>query len=146
MIIGTYTSNISPARRVAVPKKFRQEMPGNFVVTRWYENCLVLVSAASWQDLMKKVSTPSLLATGPVRDTDRFIMGSAYEVEVDRQGRVVLPQQLTDYAGLKDEVLFIGLGDRVEIWDRKEWKKREEYVASHASELLETIAHGEKNS
>jgi MraZ protein len=140
MVIGSYTSNLTENRRVAIPKRFREEIGEKFIVAKWYENCLVLVSAESWQELLNKLTGKSEIITASVRDTDRFIMGSAYELDADSQGRVVLPVPLVKYAGLTQEVLFIGLGDRIEIWDKGKWFKREEFISDHASELVERLA------
>lgn len=75
-----------------------------------------------------------------VRDTDRFILASAYEATPDAQGRVVLPESLAGYAHLAESVVFLGLGDRVELWNKDEWAKRELYVAKNATEFIEEIA------
>ncbi len=79
-----------------------------------------------------------------VRDIDRFILGSAFELTVDDQGRVLVPEVLSEYASLKEDVVFVGLGDRIEIWSRDEWLKREKHVAIHASELMEKLVESEK--
>lgn len=144
MIIGTYSSNLTLGRRVAVPKKFREAVGEEFVAAKWYEGCLVMVSKNKWGELMNKLTGKSEIVTAPVRDTDRFILGSAFELTVDKQGRAVLPSSLVEYAGLAGEILFIGLGDRVEIWDRGNWEKREVYIAEHAAELVEKLARQQK--
>lgn len=140
MVIGQFVSNVSKSRRVAVPKKFRKDLGDRFIVTKWYEKCLVLVSKNSWQSLMDRLTGQTRALTSPVRDTDRFLMASAYEAKCDAQGRIVLPKHLSDYARIANEALFLGLGDRVEIWDKKEWEKRELYIQTHASGMLESIA------
>ncbi|OGC69539.1 division/cell wall cluster transcriptional repressor MraZ [candidate division WWE3 bacterium RIFOXYC1_FULL_39_7] len=144
MLIGTYNSNLTSGKRVAIPAKFRAEIGEKMVIARWYEKCLVMVSETAWGELLQKITGKSEFVTAPVRDTDRFIMGSAYEFSVDAQGRVVLPETLLKYAGLTSEVLFIGLSDRVEIWDKVEWEKREQYIAEHADELMEKVANEQK--
>ncbi len=140
MIIGNFESKLTENRRVAIPKKFRREIGNKFVVARWYENCLVLIGHNKWNELVARLTGKSEILTAPVRDTDRFILGSAFELEADAQGRVLLPENLVNYAGLSHEVLFIGLGDRVEIWDKMAWQKRESYVAVNAAKMVEKIA------
>lgn len=137
MFLGNYTSNITNGKRVAVPKKFRNSLGSQFVVAKWYEKCLVLISNDKWGGLIEKLTGNQATLTGAVRDTDRFIMGSAYEVTVDSQGRFVLPESLMKFAGILNEVVFLGLGDRIEIWDKKEWETRENYIADNAAALLE---------
>ncbi len=140
MLIGQYSTNLSPKRRIAIPKKIREELGKRLVVAKWYEGCLVLIGEANWNVLLKRLTGESKIITAPVRDTDRFILGSAYELDPDAQGRVILPSSLVEYANLSKDVVFIGLGDRAEIWDREEWGKRESYVSRHASEFIESLA------
>ena len=140
MVIGQFIANVTKSRRVAVPKKFRKDLGDRYVIAKWYEKCLILVSKNDWQKLMARLTGDTRALTSPVRDTDRFLMASAYETRCDGQGRIVLPKYLSDYARITTEALFLGLGNRVEIWDKKEWEKRELYIATHASGMLESIA------
>ncbi len=141
MIIGHYTTSFDKEkRRVAIPKKFRQALGDELIIARWYEGCLVVVSKKRWDLLMDRVTGKTRFVTSPVRDTDRFILGSAFEFSPDSQGRVVLPDYLTNHANFGSEVVFVGLGDRVEIWDKKEWEKRELYLSANAGKLIERLA------
>jgi transcriptional regulator MraZ len=144
MIIGQYETQISEKRRIAIPKKLRDFLGQKMIIAKWYEECLVLVSNKSWNALLNRLTGKSQIVTSPVRDTDRFILGSAFEVMPDTQGRVIVPAILAKYAELTGEVLFIGLGDRVEIWSKEKWIKREEYVAGHAAEFVEKLGEDEK--
>ena len=140
MLIGHYPGILSLKRRVAIPKKFRQELGEQIIVARWYEECLIIISNLNWQALLNKLTGKAQVVTAPVRDTDRFILGSAFELEPDDQGWVIIPASLAGYAHLESDLVFIGLGDRVEIWNRAEWLKRENYIARHAGELVEKLA------
>lgn len=144
MIIGQYETRLSPKRRAAIPKKFRSQLGKEIIAAKWYEGCIVLVSKDNWQELLNRLTGKKGIITAPVRDTDRFILGSAFELETDGQGRVIIPNVLTDYAGLKDEIIFIGLGDRVEVWSKDEWRKKEDDVSGKAAELVEKLAEDEK--
>ena len=141
MMFGTYQGIISPKRRVAIPSSFRKKLGEKFILAKWYEGCLVLVVEDSWSALLERLRGESKLITRGVRDTDRFILGSAYEVAPDEQGRVVIPSSLAAYAAIKRDVSFIGLGDRVEIWDKEAWGKREKLVSESAGDLLEKMAN-----
>ncbi|RJR29972.1 hypothetical protein C4564_01200 [Candidatus Microgenomates bacterium] len=140
MLLGQYITSLSSSRRLAVPKQLRSELGKKFIISKWYEGCLVLVSFDRWKGLLERVTGKMEFVTQPVRDTDRFIMGSAFELRPDAQGRVIMPEMLSSYAKLKSEVVFIGLGDRVEVWDKTEWTAREQYVQSHAGVMMEEIA------
>ena len=125
MLLGTYYGVLSPKRRSAVPSQFRKLLGENLIIAKWYEECLVLVSEREWSALLKKLTAKAETITAPVRDTDRFILGSAFTLIADDQGRVVIPEVLASYAGLGNEVVFLGLGDRVEIWDKNTWEEYE---------------------
>jgi len=145
MIIGQYTSKISKKRRVAIPSKFRNSLGKTFILTRWYENCLVLVSKDEWNLLFNKLIGEVKGITEGVRDTDRFLLSQAYELEPDDQGRVILPESLASFAELKEEAVFLGLGNRVEIWDETKWKEREGYVVKNASKLIDKLTNKNDN-
>ena len=140
MLIGQYESKLTDKERISVPKKIREELGDELIIARWYEKCLVLVSTETWKDLLHRLTGKTKLVISPVRDIDRFIFGSAFETKLDNQGRFVLPGPLKDYAGIKDEVVFVGLGDRVEIWDSVEWKKLESEVEEKAAKAIEHLA------
>ena len=140
MLIGQYETSISPKRRVAVPSKFRKILGKKLIIARFYEGCLVMVGASGWDKLVTRLGSKSQTVTASVRDTDRFILGSAFEAETDNQGRIIIPSVLANYASIKDKVIFIGLMDRVEIWDRDTWRRREKEIGEYAGYLLERIA------
>lgn len=100
----------------------------------------MLVGKTDWTALLERLKGSSKLITRGVRDTDRFILGSAYEISPDEQGRVVIPSSLAMYAAFKKKLSFIGLGDRVEVWDKEAWEARERFVAKNAGDLLEKMA------
>ncbi|OGM05930.1 hypothetical protein A2125_00355 [Candidatus Woesebacteria bacterium GWB1_43_5] len=140
MLIGQYETKISPKRRIAVPNKLRRNLGKKFIIARWYEGCLVLVGEDGWEKLMGRLTANMGHVTQTVRDTDRFILGSAFEVTPDPQGRVVIPEILSKYAHIKNDVIFLGLGDRAEIWDKTLWRKREEHVTANSVKLMEEMA------
>ncbi|MBP9687493.1 cell division/cell wall cluster transcriptional repressor MraZ [Candidatus Woesebacteria bacterium] len=141
MLIGSFQSKITDGNRVAVPKKLRTELGDRFIVAKWYEQCVVMISLTDWEALLQRLTGKQELLTRAVRDTDRFILGSAFEVEVDRQGRINLPANLSTFANLSSDVIFLGLGSRVEIWDATIWAKKEGEIASEAANLLENMSH-----
>lgn len=140
MLIGQYTSKLTDKDRVSVPKKFREELGKELILAKWYENSLVLVSIDSWRGLLKRLIGKRTLVIEPVRDIDRFILGSAFEVKLDKQGRFIVPEKLLDYAEIKDEVVFVGLNDRVEIWSGDNWRQLVEGAEKKASLAVEKIA------
>lgn len=144
MLVGQYQGRLGEKRRVAIPAKFRSELGENPIIARWYENCLVIVSKTNWDELLQRVRGEESFITKPVRDLERFIMGSAYELESDNQGRVIIPDSLAIWGELKENIVFLGLGDRVEVWDEVLWKEKEVLVSREADETLEKLAKRRK--
>ena len=139
MLIGQYTSKISKKRRIAVPSKLRENLGDTFILTRWYENCLSFVSQDEWLRLFNKLIGGVRGITSSVRDTNRFLLGQAYELTPDDQGRVIIPEKLVKFAQITEEVVFLGLGDRVEVWDSEQWKERERFITKNADKFIEEL-------
>lgn len=146
MLLGHYYVSLTEKNRTAIPKKFREELGNTGIIARWYEGCLVVVSEKNWTSFFNRLTGKSETFTEPVRDTDRFIFGSAFNISLDEQGRFVIPKVLVDYAGLKDQIVFVGLLDRIEIWDKNAWEEREKTVGEKANLLIEKLAHDKKQS
>ena len=143
MLIGQHTSKLTDKNRISVPKKFREELGSEMIIAKWYEECLVLVSRENWQKLVRRLIGDARIIISPVRDIDRFIFGSAFEADLDNQGRFVLSESLINYARIETEVVFVGLGNRVEIGSAEAWKEVEEIAEKKASKAIETIAKNE---
>ncbi|MBI4153687.1 cell division/cell wall cluster transcriptional repressor MraZ [Candidatus Woesebacteria bacterium] len=144
MLIGSYLGILSDARRVAVPKKFLIELGENPVLAKWYEDCLILVGSDFWDKLSVRLTGDKKAFDLGVRDIERFILGSAFEVEPDEQGRIVIPEILFNYAKLGKEAIFVGLIDRVEVWPKPVWDEKSESLAKTTKEYIENLAKNEK--
>lgn len=144
MIIGSYSLNLGDKRRVAVPKKFLAELGTKPILAKWYENCLVLVSEEFWDQLLSRLTGGRKTVGIGVRDIERFILGSAFEVEPDRQGRIIIPEILAEYAEFKKEIVFVGLGDRVEIWSKQVWDEKGGSLLEVTREYIENLSASEK--
>jgi MraZ protein len=139
MLIGEYKYRVEAKNRVSLPKKFREEIGNRIVVTQGYEGCLVVVSPKQWTTLIEDAAAGPFVAE-EVRDTSRFLLGGAVEVELDDLGRFVLPSNLKEYARIKREVCFLGLGRWVEIWAVEAWEKRKAYLAKHSGAIGRKLA------
>ena len=138
MLIGEYRSKIGIKKRVSLPKKFRKELGENLILTRGYEDALVLVNKSMWEKIAKDVISGSFINKN-IRDTSRFLVGSAKEVQTDSQGRFVIPEALYEHAELSEEVVFIGLVNWVEIWSKDKWLKRLDYLKKNGDEIADEI-------
>ncbi len=120
MLIGTYQHNIDQKGRVIMPAKFREELGEVFYVTRGLDNCLSVLSQSDWDTLGEKLRS---LPGSQTKDLQRFLFSGAAELEPDKQGRILIPQPLRDFAHLTKDVVIIGTGVKVEIWDLESWNE-----------------------
>lgn len=138
MLIGQYHAKISPKGRIAFPKRFREELGDNLVLTVGYENSLMVVSAKDWQSLVEATENKPFIL-GSARNTNRFLLGEASEVVLDEQGRFVLPAYLREFAKIGEEMVFLGLNKYVEAWDKKVWEEYQKYLNEHISEIADKL-------
>jgi MraZ protein len=139
MLIGSFKNNIGDKNRVAFPIKFKNELGSSLIVTKGYENCLIIVDKSKFSGLMNSIKDVPFVNSG-LRDTKRFLIGSAQEIELDKQGRFVIPPDLKKYASLGNECVFIGLVDWIELWDKSIWDKKEESINSNSSEISDKLS------
>lgn len=140
MLLGTYPARFVAGHRVAVPANLRRDLGEKFILARWYEGCLVLIDINRWQNLYQRLGGDKNLIVRPIRDTERFILAQAFEAVPDDQGRIVIPERLIEYSSLDDDIYFIGLGDRVEIWNKSLWEEKEKEIIKGATEYIEELA------
>ena len=120
MFTGEYRHAVDVKGRIAVPARFRAQLDGGAVVARWLDTCLAIFPMAAWEELSAKVG--SLPVTDPnARLLQRQLFAGAFETELDRQGRVLVPQGLRAFAGLEDEAMVLGSRDHAEIWAPARW-------------------------
>jgi MraZ protein len=139
MLIGSYLGNLGDKRRTAIPKKFLTELGDEPIIAKWYEDCLVVVSKEFWNKVLGRLTGGTNILRFGIQDIERFIVGSAYQLEPDNQGRIIIPEMLAEYANLNKDLVFVGLGDRVEIWDKNFWDKKSEEVIKTSKEYIEEL-------
>ena len=139
MLIGSFKNNIGDKSRVAFPIKFKNELGTSLIITKGYESCLIIVDKSKFSGLMNSIKDVPFVNSG-LRDTKRFLIGSAQEIELDKQGRFVIPPDLRKYASLGNECVFIGLVDWIELWDKSIWDKKEESINSNSSEISDKLS------
>lgn len=122
MLLGQYENKIDEKGRVALPSRFRVLLGKKIIVTQGYENSLIIVSEGQWQSLLEGTAGRPFIEY-ETRETQRFLLGGASELTLDGKGRFILPSYLRTFAGIKNEVIFLGLSRYVEIWDKRRWQK-----------------------
>ena len=135
MLMGSYQHNIDTKGRVIMPAKFREELGEVFYATKGTDECIMVLSAAGWEELGRKICA---LPSGQAKDIRRFFFSSAAEMVPDKQGRVLIPQLLREHAHLDKDVMIIGTGTRVEIWDLDRWNKYNSDISE--SQVLEIMS------
>src|SRR3989304_6398527 len=134
MLIGEFETKLTDKNRLAIPKKIRDEMKEGLIIARGYEGCLILLDNKRWKLLETVISKEPILNLS-IRDTKRFFLGGASELELDNQGRFVLANNLKDYAEINEEIVFIGLIDWVEIWNKDKWQEKLKELSKNASDI-----------
>lgn len=138
MFIGEYQHIIDPKKRLALPSKFRKELGSKVVVTRGLDKCLFVYPAKIWKELAEKLGTLPM-GESTTRSFVRLMLAGAVDVDLDSQGRVLLPEYLKEYAGLDKEVVVAGLFNRLEIWDENKWAAYKVAAEENTDEIAEQL-------
>ena len=122
MLIGEYQHAIDNKNRIIIPSKFRDSLGEGFVITKGLDGCLYAYTMEEWkvlEDKLKKLP----LTSKDARAFVRFFFSGANEIDIDKQGRALIPQNLLEYAGIKKEIISIGVSTRIEIWGKEKWEE-----------------------
>ena len=138
MLIGEYTHNIDAKKRLAVPAKLRKELGERTILTRGLDNCLFLYPMQEWQKLTEKLAQLPV-GQGDTRSFLRLMFAGAVEAELDQLGRILIPDYLKSYAGLKQRVVLTGGYNRLEIWDEERWTNYKTEVEKNTDMIAEKL-------
>lgn len=127
MFIGEYYHAVDTKNRIIIPSKFRDELGENFVLTKGLDGCLYAYTLESWKIFQEKLSKLPLTSKD-ARAFSRFFFSGANEIDIDKQGRTLIPQSLIEYAQIKKDIVSVGVSNRIEIWSRDRW---DEYNSSN---------------
>jgi MraZ protein len=138
MLIGEYTHTIDDKKRLSLPARFRKEIGKKVVITHGLDNCIFLYPMKTWEKVSGKLAELSMGSAGS-RGFNRFMLAGAVEVDVDSIGRILIPDFLKEFAGLKDSVVVTGVHDRAEIWDQNRWVEYKKTIQKDADRLAEKL-------
>ncbi len=138
MFIGEYQHNLDQKGRLAVPAKFRNKLAKGAVVTKGLDNCLFLYTKEEWEKLASKLAALPI-SKANTRAFARLMLAGAMDVQLDKQGRIVLPEYLRKYAQMKKKTIIAGLYNRLEIWDEDEWNKYKKGTEKQSSSIAEAL-------
>lgn len=136
--MGNFEHKLDSKGRTVLPAKFRGELGNSVVATIGIDNYIALYPVAGWEDFLQKLESLSSFKK-KTRDFRRVFIGNAAELEIDAAGRILLPSNLRQYAGVTQEITLVGTGGQIELWDTKKWNERQaanfEEVGNMAEEL-----------
>lgn len=138
MFIGEYHYNIDNKGRLAIPAPMRAGLGQSAVVTRGLDGCVGMYPKKSWESWAQKLLDLPV-SQAQARSFVRFQLASAHEVSLDKQGRILIPAPIRQYAQAKTKVVVTGVGDRIEIWSQDKWERLSDKVAQNASAIAEGI-------
>lgn len=139
MFMGEYNHTVDAKGRMIMPAKFREQLGEQFVVTKGVDGCLYVYSSEEWGRIEEKFREVNL-TTKDARKFMRFFFAGATNCEVDKQGRILLPQNLRDHAGLTKEVVLAGVSSRIEIWSKDKWNDCNVYTDDEMDSIAENMA------
>ncbi|MFD1677328.1 division/cell wall cluster transcriptional repressor MraZ [Alicyclobacillus fodiniaquatilis] len=138
MFMGEFEHSLDTKGRLTVPVKFRDGLGTSFVVTRGLDKCLFVYPMEEWQILESKLKSLPMTRSD-ARSFVRFFFSGASECELDKQGRMLLPQKLRDYAGLDKDCTVLGVSNRVEIWDANAWNSYADEAETSFADIAEKL-------
>ena len=142
MFIGQYRHTIDAKGRVSVPVKYREVLSerydGRLIVTKDFDQCLVIYPQEEWEQLFGKLKKAPMMAQ-ELKEFMRFYLAGAVDCSIDRQGRVLLPTELRNYAGIGKDVVFIGMSERIEVWNPSSWREHEESGPRNRERIMEKL-------
>lgn len=138
MLLGEYKHSIDDKGRLAIPAKFRAKIEGGAIITRGLDKCLFVFTMREWEKLADKlVALP--LAQANSRAFSRLMLSGAADVELDSQGRILIPEHLREYAGLSKNSVIAGVYNRMEVWDAEVWNEYKKKTESASDEIAEKM-------
>ena len=138
MLIGEYEHSLDVKGRLILPAKIREDMGDKFIVTKGLDGCLFGFSQNEWTNFEEKLKTLPLTNKN-ARDFVRFFLSGATECEIDKQGRFLIAGNVREYANLEKDAIIIGVGTRIEIWNREKWKSYNSDENISADEIAENM-------
>ena len=138
MLIGEYEHSLDVKGRLIMPSKLRQDIGEKFIITKGLDGCLFVFSQNEWLNFETKLKALPL-SDKNARNFVRFFLSGAIECEIDKQGRFLITSNLREYAKLEKDTVIIGVGTRIEIWDKEKWKSYNSDENISADEIAENM-------
>lgn len=136
MFMGEFNHTVDSKGRIIIPSKFREDLGEEFVITQGLDGCLFVYPNSEWQIFVEKLKT--LPGTKEARQLQRYFMAGAAACQADKQGRILIPLKLRETAEIDKDIVFVGVLNKIEIWNKERWEKNNNYddvddIAEHMS-------------
>ena len=140
MFIGEYTYRVDEKGRVPIPPKFRSEelKKEGLILSPGMEKCITIYSLPEWKKLADSLTSGPIISS-KLRKLNRAIFSTAFHAELDAQGRIMVPANLRQYAGITDDVVIAGANTYLELWSKNQWETEKAECQAEASQILETL-------
>ena len=138
MLIGEYSHTLDSKKRLSLPAKFRKEIGKKVVITRGLDTCLFMYPEKQWEKIAAKLAELPM-GQSDTRALSRFMLSGAVESEVDGAGRILIPDFLKEFAGLKGKVILAGVHERIEIWNEKQWDEYKRRIEKNADQVAQKL-------
>ncbi len=138
MFVGTYQHTIDDKQRLTLPAKWRSELAGGVVVTRGVDKCLYIFTRTRFEEMASEIGEQGI-ERADARGWARHFAGMASDVEADKQGRIIIPQNLREFAGLDGDVVVVGVINHIEVWGPKQHQEAEQKIESDVENVAERM-------
>jgi len=138
MLLGEYELRIDHKGRLAIPARFREAFREGLVLSRGFDKCLIVYTEVEWGKVAEKLVALPLTQLNP-RRISRFTFSGAFDLELDRQGRVIIPLTLRQYAELDEEAIVVGAYSHLQIWSKQLWVAEKKFMSEHAADIAEAV-------
>ena len=138
MFLGEFEYKVDEKGRVPTPPKFRGELNEGVVLTPGVEKCIVVYPISEWEKMAATLTTGSVTPS-KLRRLNRAIFATAFNLNIDKQGRIALPVPLREYAGIKDDVVIVGANTYLELWNREQWQSEKASSQEQAWQIIESL-------
>ena len=138
MFLGEFEYKIDEKGRVPIPPKFRRDLKDGVVLAAGPEKCIIAYSIPEWNKLSNSL-TSGTIAASKLRRLNRAFFATAFNLQIDNQGRIALPVPLREYAGIQDELVVAGVNTYLELWNKEQWESEKSISQEQAWQIIESL-------
>jgi MraZ protein len=138
VLIGEYELRVDHKGRIAIPARLREEFRGGLIVARGFDKCLIVYTVPEWAKVAERLASMPLTQLNS-RRIGRLVFSGAFDLTLDRQGRVLVPPILRQYAAIDDKAVLIGAYSHLQIWSKELWTAEKQFMVENAVEISEAV-------